>query len=110
MRECVLICIDTPCFVARATRVIDGLFCVPGLAKVMRQFRKVRSEIGGVHLFQRFANHAMESGALRVGRVFVKSLADQRMRDRQLSRESATTMPTSSASRINSASVPALSG
>src|SRR5882757_10634286 len=72
MRECVLMCIDTPCFVARATQVIDGLFCVPGLAKVMRQFRKVRSEIGGVHLFQRFANHAMESGALRVGRVFVK--------------------------------------
>ena len=34
-----------------------------------------------MHLFQRFANHAMESGALRVGRVFVKSLADQRMRE-----------------------------
>src|SRR5271156_123867 len=58
MRECVLMCIDTPCFVARSTQVIDGLFWVPGLAKVMRQCRKMRREIGGVHLLERFTDGA----------------------------------------------------
>src|ERR1700692_866413 len=36
MRTCLLACKDTPCFITRSTQVIDGLFCVPCLAEVMR--------------------------------------------------------------------------
>src|SRR5271154_934950 len=80
-RNCLLMCKDTPCFVARSTQVIDGLFCVPGLAKVIRQCGKLRRQVRRMDLFQRFGNPAMESTARRIGRVFVKSLADQRMRE-----------------------------
>src|ERR1700722_5690694 len=79
MRKCLLICKDTPRFVARSTQVTDGLFCDPSLTEAMRQFGKVRGEIGGVDLLERFTDGAMKPRTLRVSRAFVERLADKWM-------------------------------
>src|SRR5258708_22510847 len=72
---------NTPRLVTRTDRVVNGFFYDPSLTEVIRQFRKVRSEIGGVHLLEPFTDGAMKPHTLRVSRAFVESLADQRMRE-----------------------------
>ena|SRR5258707_9551662 len=79
MRTCVLMRENTPRLVTRTDRVVNGFFYDPSLTEVMRQFRKVRSEIGGVHLLERFTDGAMKPHTLRVSRAFVERLADERM-------------------------------
>src|SRR5258708_10425452 len=72
---------NTPRLVTRTDRVVNGFFYDPSLTEVMRQFRKVRSEIGGVHLLERFTDGAMKPHTLRVSRAFVERLADKGVRE-----------------------------
>src|SRR5271156_360836 len=81
MREGVLICIDTPCFVARSIQVIDRLVAIARLLKVMRQRRQVRSQVVLVNFFDRRPDLAMQLDAGVRCQVLIKHFADERVRE-----------------------------
>ena len=74
MRECVLMCIDTPCFVARSTQVIDRLVAVARLLKVMRQRCQVRLQVVLVNFFNCRPDLAMQLDAPIRCQVIVEAL------------------------------------